>query len=178
MLSPPAMNSKCSLQVDLARKAIEAYINEGRKISSPPELPSELKETAGVFVSLHKKGELRGCIGTFLPTKGSVAEEIISNAIESSTKDPRFPPVEKEELSELEISVDVLTKPEPVANIDELDTKKYGIIVHSGGRRGLLLPDLEGVDTPEKQIAICRRKAWIGDDEPIEIEKFRVKRYH
>ena len=178
MSSPQAMNSKYSLQVDLARKAIGAYINEGRRISPPPELPAELKETAGVFVSLHKKEELMGCIGTFLPTKPSIAEEIISNAIESSTKDPRFVPVKKDELAELEISVDVLTKPEPVSNIDELDPKKYGIIVHSGGRRGLLLPDLEGVDTPEKQIAICRRKAWIGDDEPIEIQKFRVKRYH
>jgi AMMECR1 domain-containing protein len=107
-----------------------------------------------------------------------VAEEIISNAIESSTRDPRFSPVTKEEIPELEISVDVLTQPEPVDNINELDPKKYGIIIHSKGRRGLLLPDLEGVDTPQQQIAICRKKAWIADDEPIDIEKFRVKRYH
>jgi hypothetical protein len=167
-----------SPQVDLARKAIETYINEGKRLNPPAEIPAELKGTAGVFVSLHKKGQLRGCIGTFLPTKASIAEEIISNAIESSTKDPRFPPVKKDELSELEISVDVLTKPEPVSNIDELDPKKYGIIVHSGGRRGLLLPDLEGVDTPERQIAICRQKAWIGEDEPIDIQKFRVRRFH
>ena len=167
-----------SPQAELARKAIEAYINEGKKIEPPQELSPELKEAAGVFVSLHKKDQLRGCIGTFLPTKASVAEEIISNAIESATRDPRFPPVKREEIPELEISVDVLTKPEPVSNIDELDPKKYGIIVHSGGRRGLLLPDLEGVDTPERQIAICRQKAWIGEDEPIEIQKFRVRRYH
>lgn len=167
-----------SPQVELARKAIEAYINEGKRIAPPEGLPPEFKETAGVFVSLHKGGQLRGCIGTFLPTKTNVAEEIISNAIESSTRDPRFPPLKKEEVPELEISVDVLTHPEPVANIDELDPKKYGIIVSSAGRRGLLLPDLEGVDTPERQIAICRRKAWIGDDEPIEIQKFRVRRYH
>ncbi|MFH1709486.1 MAG: AmmeMemoRadiSam system protein A [bacterium] len=167
-----------SSQVELARKAIESYIKEGKKISPPQELPAELKEAAGVFVSLHKAHQLRGCIGTFLPTKANVAEEIISNAIESSTRDPRFPPVKKEELSELEISVDVLTAPAPVSNIDELDPKKYGIIVHSGGRRGLLLPDLEGVDTPERQIAICRQKAWIGEDEPIDIQKFRVRRFH
>jgi len=167
-----------SPQVELARKAIEAYLNEGKKIEPPRDLSPELKEAAGVFVSLHKKDQLRGCIGTFLPTKASVAEEIISNAIESATRDPRFPPVKKEEIPELEISVDVLTKPETVSNIDELDPKKYGIIVHSGGRRGLLLPDLEGVDTPERQIAICRQKAWIGEDEPIEIQKFRVRRYH
>jgi len=167
-----------SPQVELAKKAIETYIKEGKRIAPPPDLLAEMKEQAGVFVSLHKGGQLRGCTGTFLPTKASVAEEIISNAIESSTRDPRFPPVKKEEIPELEISVDVLTRPEPVANIDELDPKKYGIIVHSGGRRGLLLPDIEGVDTPERQIAICRQKAWIGEDEPIEIQKFRVHRYH
>jgi MEMO1 family protein len=167
-----------SPQVELAKRAIEAYIKDGKKIVPPANLPPELKEKAGVFVSLHEKGQLRGCIGTFLPTKASVAEEIISNAIESSTRDPRFSPVTKEEIPELEISVDVLTLPEPVDNIDELDPKKYGIIIHSKGRRGLLLPDLEGVDTPEQQIAICRKKAWIGDDEPIDIEKFRVRRFH
>ena len=167
-----------SPQVELARKAIEAYIKDGKKIVPSADLPAELKEKAGVFVSLHKGGQLRGCIGTFLPTKPNVAEEIISNAIESSTRDPRFPPVKKEELPGLEISVDVLTTPEPVDNIEELDPKKYGIIVHSKGRRGLLLPDLEGVDTPEDQIAICRRKAWISDDEPVAIEKFRVRRFH
>jgi AmmeMemoRadiSam system protein A len=167
-----------SPQVELARKAIEAFINEEKKIAPPEDLPDEFKAQAGVFVSLHKGGQLRGCIGTFLPTKPSVAEEIIANAIESSTRDPRFPPVKKDEIPELEISVDVLTAPEEVDNIDELDPKKYGIIVSSSGRRGLLLPDLEGIDTPERQIAICRRKAWIGDDEPIEIQKFRVRRFH
>lgn len=178
MSSPPAMKNNSSWQVELAKKAIEAYIKDGNKIVPPANLSAELKEKAGTFVSLHKGGQLRGCIGTFLPTKANVAEEIISNAIESSTRDPRFPPVTKEEIPELEISVDVLTSPEPVAKIDELDPKKYGIIIHSKGRRGLLLPDLEGVDTPEQQIAICRQKAWIGDDETIDIEKFRVRRFH
>jgi hypothetical protein len=167
-----------SPQVELARKTIDTYIKEGKKIDPPSDPDPELSQQAGVFVSLHKKGQLRGCIGTFLPTKANIAEEIIANAIQSSTRDPRFPPVTKEELAELEISVYILAKPEPISDISELDAKKYGIIVSSGGRKGLLLPDLEGVDTPEHQIAICRRKAWIGDDEPIKIERFRVRRYH
>jgi len=166
-----------SPQVELARKAIEAFINKGKKIEIPSDLPPELKERAGVFVSLHKNGQLRGCIGTFLPTKANIAEEIISNAIYASTEDPRFPPVTSKEMPELDISVDVLTLPEP-ANISELDPKKYGIIVSCGMKRGLLLPDLEGVDTAERQMDICRQKAGIRENEPVSIEKFCVKRYH
>jgi len=132
---------------------------------------------AGVFVSLKKKGELRGCIGTFAPTTESIAEEVIRNAIESATRDPRFPPVTKEEIPELEISVDVLTEPVKVASVKELDAKRFGIIVKSGMKRGLLLPDLPGVDTPEQQIAISRRKAGIHTDESVELYKFEVKRY-
>lgn len=136
-----------------------------------------MKERAGVFVSLHKGGSLRGCIGTFSPTTGNVADEVIRNAIESSTRDPRFPPVMENELKELEISVDVLTQPEAVASIADLDPKCYGCIVKSGSRRGLLLPDLEGVDTVDEQIAICRRKAGIGEKEPVELFRFKVRRY-
>jgi len=164
--------------VELARQTITAYINDGKIIDPPSPLPDEMKEQSGVFVSLHKKGGLRGCIGTFLPTQDNIAEEIIANAISASTKDPRFPPVTKEEVPELEISVDVLSKPEPVLDIRQLDAKKYGIIVSSGGRRGLLLPDLEGVESPEQQIAICRQKGWIDDTDPITIERFQVRRFH
>ncbi len=166
-----------SIQVDLAKRTIDAFIKEGKRISPPKPLPDEFKEAAGVFVSIHKNNELRGCIGTFLPTRSNIAEEIISNAIEASTRDPRFSPIREDEINALEISVDVLSKPEPISSMSELDAKKYGIIISSSGRRGLLLPDLEGVDTPQQQIAICRRKAWIGDDEPIEIERFEVRRY-
>lgn len=166
------------LLVQLARKTIETYIKEDKLIAVPQELAPEMKEQAGVFVSLHRQGQLRGCIGTFAPTTGSVAEEIIHNAIESSTKDPRFPPLTADELADLEISVDVLSQPEPVKSITELDARQYGVIVKSGWRRGLLLPDLEGVDTPEKQIAICRRKGGIGDAEPVELFRFKVRRYH
>jgi MEMO1 family protein len=171
------MSNNHSWQVELARRTIETYIKEGIQIKPPADLPPDSKEKAGVFVSLHIGKDLRGCIGTFLPTKPNIAEEIIANAIAASTEDPRFSPVMEPEIPQLEISVDVLSKPEP-ANIHELDAKKYGIIVSCKGRRGLLLPDLEGVDTPQEQIAICRRKAWIGEDEPVTLEKFLVRRFH
>jgi MEMO1 family protein len=174
-LSQLSMSSK---QVELARAAIEAYIKNNNKILPSKDIPEELKDKAGVFVSIHKNGELRGCIGTFAPTQKNIAEEIIANAIAASTQDPRFPAITEEELPELELSVDVLTNPEPVKDVSELDSKKYGIIVTSRGRRGLLLPDLEWVDTPAQQIEICRRKAWINENDPITIEKFQVRRFH
>jgi len=163
--------------VQLARDTIEAYVNEGRVLSPPRELTPEMKQKAGVFVSLHKFGELRGCIGTFEPTQPNVAGEIISNAISSATLDPRFPPVAPEELRDLEYSVDVLTKPRPVKDEKELDPKKYGVIVECGFRRGLLLPDLEGVDTVNQQVDICCQKAGILPGEPVNLYAFEVKRY-
>lgn len=164
--------------VQLAKTTIETYVREKKIIGPPKDLSEEMKEKAGVFVSLHKKGELRGCIGTFSPTAENVAAEIIRNAIESSTRDPRFPPVTEKELNDLEISVDVLSEPQPAASKSELDPSCYGCIVKSGWRRGLLLPDLPGVNTADEQVAICRRKAGIGDDEPIELFRFKVRRYH
>ena len=162
--------------VELAREAVESYIREG-KTPQPRELHPEMREQAGVFVSLHKHGELRGCIGTFEPTKNNVAEEIIANAISSSTGDPRFPPVTASELDELEYSVDILTKPEPVTDISQLDPKKYGVIVESGWKRGLLLPDLEGVGSVGEQIAICRLKAGITAGESVKLYRFQVRRF-
>jgi AmmeMemoRadiSam system protein A len=166
-----------SPQVKLAREAAETYVKKGITIPPPDKLTPELKETAGVFVSIHKFGELRGCIGTFEPTQKNVAEEIIVNAISSATRDPRFPPVAPKELKDLEYSVDLLTKPEPVKSKDQLDPKKYGVIVECGLRRGLLLPDLEGVDSVDQQIDICCQKAGIAPDEPIKLYCFTVKRY-
>jgi len=163
--------------VKLAKDTVESYVRE-RKVPHPPaELPPEMKERAGVFVSIKKRGALRGCIGTFEPTTSNVAQEVISNAISSATRDPRFPPVMPSELPDLTYSVDVLTKPVPVKNTTELNPKKYGVIVECGGRRGLLLPDLEGVDTVEQQIEICCQKAGIYPNEPIKLYKFEVKRY-
>jgi AmmeMemoRadiSam system protein A len=164
--------------VKLARETIESYVKSGKTISAPAPLPAELSACAGVFVSLKKGGALRGCIGTFEPTTENIANEIIANAVSASARDPRFPPVKADELSELEISVDVLSKPEKVSSTKELDAKKYGVIVSARGRKGLLLPDLEGVDTPEAQIAIAMRKSGIGENEPMELFRFEVKRYH
>jgi len=160
----------------LAKETVESYIRES-KIPQPKELTPEMQERAGVFVSIHKHGELRGCIGTFEPTKGNVAEEIIANAISSATRDPRFPPIATSELDDLEYSVDILTKPEPVEDASQLNPKDYGLIVESGYRRGLLLPDLEGVDSVERQISICRLKAGIEADEPVKFYRFQVKRF-
>ena len=163
--------------VRLARETVESYIKH-KKIPKPKEYIPEMRERAGVFVSLKKSGELRGCIGTFEPTKANVAEEIINNAISSATRDPRFTPVNVAELPYLNYSVDILTKPEPVEDQSQLNPKSYGVIVESGGRRGLLLPDLEGVDTVEEQINICRHKAGILPHEPIKLYRFEVRRYH
>ena len=162
--------------VKLARKTVESYIRDG-KVPQLRKPTPEMKEQAGVFVSIHKHGELRGCIGTFEPAKDNVAEEIITNAISSATRDPRFPPVAMSELDDLEYSVDILTKPEPVENESQLDPKEYGVIVESGFRRGLLLPDLEGVDSVEEQIDICQRKAGISPGESVNLYRFQVRRF-
>ncbi len=164
--------------VQLARRAIKAYVAQGRKIAPPEALSPLMQQRAGAFVSLHKKGALRGCIGTIEPTQPTLAHEIIANAISAASRDPRFAPVTRDELSDLEISVDVLEPAEPISSMEELDPKQYGVIVERGHRRGLLLPDLEGVDTPEQQVNIALRKAWISADEPYAMYRFRVTRYH
>jgi AmmeMemoRadiSam system protein A len=163
--------------VELARKSIETFIREGTILKPPDPLPLEMTEKAGVFVSLKKHGELRGCIGTYMPCCESIGAEIIANAVSAATKDPRFHPVQEEELKDLTYSVDVLTCPEKIHSTDELDPKKYGIIVISGLRRGLLLPDLDGVDTVEEQISITKMKAGIPTHEEVEIYRFEVIRY-
>ncbi len=160
----------------LAKETVETYIKTG-KITQIAEPPPEMKGQSGVFVSIHKQGALRGCIGTFEPTEDNVAREIITNAISAATHDPRFSPIKAGELEDLDYSVDVLTKPEPITDETSLNTKKFGAIVQSGWRRGLLLPDLEGVDAVDDQIAICRQKAGICPDEPIKLYRFEVKRY-
>jgi len=162
--------------VRLAKETIESYVRD-RTMLRPKELTPEMMERAGVFVSLKVGGMLRGCIGTYEPEKANVAEEVITNAISSATRDPRFPPVTPGELAELDYSVDVLTEPEPVEGEAELDPKRYGLIVESGGRKGLLLPDLEGVDSVARQIEICRSKAGILPHQPVQLYRFEVKRY-
>ncbi|TET26826.1 MAG: MEMO1 family protein, partial [Dehalococcoidia bacterium] len=160
--------------VKLAKGTVESHVREDKIPQPPAELTLEMRDRAGVFVSLHKFGELRGCIGTFEATQKNVAEEIITNAISSATRDPRFPPIAPDELKNISYSVDVLTPPEPIESQDQLDPKKYGVIVEAGFRRGLLLPDLEGVDDVDSQIGICRQKAGIAPDEPIKLYRFEV----
>ncbi len=162
--------------IDLAKSAVESYVRQG-DVSTPEYDVEELKQKAGVFVSIKKKGELRGCIGTYEPTRENVAEEIISSAIGAASRDPRFNPVSPAELDDLEYSVDILSHPEPVDNLDDMDVKKYGVIVEGHGRKGLLLPDLETVDTVQQQIEIARTKAGLDPDEPIKLYRFSVKRY-
>jgi AmmeMemoRadiSam system protein A len=128
-------------------------------------------------VSLHLDGQLRGCIGTIMPTQPTLGEEIIHNAIQAATADPRFPPLSAQELGRLDISVDVLQTPEPTS-LEELDPSLYGVIVSCGWKRGLLLPDLEGVDTVEDRVSIACRKAGIGSGEHVSLERFCVDRYH
>jgi AmmeMemoRadiSam system protein A len=164
--------------VQLAEKAIERFILGAQSVpnSFREDIPAR---RAGVFVSIHlASGELRGCIGTILPTCKSMADEIIQNAIWACSRDNRFSPVETKELGNLKIKVDVLSEPEPIDSIDELDAKKYGVIVSAkDGRRGLLLPDLEGVESAEEQIEICRRKGGIGPNEPVSLQRFTVERH-
>jgi len=164
--------------VELARETIESYVRERKVITAPRALAPEMEQKAGVFVSLHKGDALRGCIGTIQPHQPNVALEVIQNAISAATQDPRFPPVRSSELADLDISVDILQPAEPIESMDQLDPKRYGVIVQSGSRRGLLLPDLEGVDTVEYQVEIARRKAGIGPHEPVQLYRFEVKRYH
>lgn len=163
--------------VELARQTIEEYVRTGKATSPPRDLSPELSGRAGVFVSLKKMGNLRGCIGTFEPTADTVAEEVVKNAIAAAMQDPRFHAVEEDELAELEYSVDILSPPERITSIKDLDPKKYGIIVVQGIRRGLLLPDLDGVETVEEQLRITKMKAGIWTDENLEIFRFTVTRY-
>ncbi len=165
--------------VSLARASFTAYTERREHIAVPDGLPSEMTANrAGTFVSLHLGGELRGCIGTLAPTRESIAEEIICNAISACSKDPRFPPVTPEELPFIECSVDVLGEPEDIEGFDQLDVKRYGVIVTRGWHRGVLLPDLDGVDTVELQVAIAKQKAGIPQSASCNLQRFEVVRHH
>ena len=165
--------------VKLARNAVEAYVLRREVLDVPAGLPDEMLSTqAGAFVSIHEHGELRGCIGTISPTRSSVAEEIIGNAISASTRDPRFPAIKPDELPWLDINVDVLGEPEDIDSEDELDVKRYGVIVSCGHRRGLLLPDLDGIDTPRQQVEIAMKKGGIHKFEKYKLQRFEVIRHY
>ena len=164
--------------VALARASVESIVAQGTVFPLPADAPEELTgRRAGAFVSLHEHGQLRGCIGTIAPVRKSLAEEVIRNGVAAATEDPRFAPVRPEELPHLEYSVDVLGEPEAVDNLEQLDPARYGVIVTRGHQRGLLLPDLEGVDTVFDQIAIAKQKAGIRPDEQVHLERFEVVRH-
>ena len=174
-----AKRERSDAYVRLARQTIERYVRTGNTISVPEDLPHEmLDKKAGTFVSIHKHGELRGCIGTIAPVRDSIAKEIISNAVSAASRDPRFSAVRPEELPYLDISVDVLGGAEAIDSIDELDVKRYGVIVSSGYKRGLLLPDLDGVDTCEQQVDIAMRKGGIKKTDNYRLQRFEVIRHH
>ena len=165
--------------VQLARATIVRYVRDGKRLK-PSEAPAPIAgEPAGVFVTLHTRstGELRGCIGTISPIEKNLAQEVINNAISAATRDPRFPPVRPQELDDLVIDVSVLYPPEPIESEAELDPRRYGVIVQRGGQRGLLLPAIEGIDDVKTQLWYARRKAGLGDDEPVEMFRFRVEKY-
>lgn len=164
--------------VHLARVSLETYVQTGKAAKLPEKLLKEMTDRrAGVFVSLKKHGSLRGCIGTIEPVTECVAKEILRNAVSAGMEDPRFPPVREDELMELIYSVDVLGEAEPVEDMRELDEQRYGVIVTSGRKRGLLLPNLEGVTSVEHQIQIAKKKAGIYDNEKIRLERFEVVRH-
>ena len=171
--------SKEDAYVRLARASVNSWVEKRKRIILPEHLPEEmLREQAGVFVSIHKNGKLRGCIGTIQATKKNIAEEIVENGISAAAKDPRFRPIRPEELDALEISVDVLSKPEKIRSKDDLDVKRYGVIVTKGFRRGLLLPNLDGVDTVDEQVSIALSKAGLSEQEKnFEMERFEVVRH-
>lgn len=162
----------------LARANVENYVKTGKTIMLPNDLPSEMLNTgAGVFVSIKKNGTLRGCIGTIASTCKNIATEIIQNGVSACSKDPRFEPITPDELDDLTYSVDVLNAPEPIRDRSQLDVKKYGVIVTSGECRGLLLPNLEGVDTVDEQVEIAMRKGGIKPTDSYKLERFEVVRH-
>ena len=169
---------KSDAYVKLARASAEYFVKNRKIMDVPDWVPDELLNSkAGAFVSIHKFGALRGCIGTILSTKSNLAQEIIYNAVSAVSEDYRFDPVEESELKWLDINVDVLGEPEKIKSQDQLDVKKYGVIVQSGSKRGLLLPDLDGVDTVEQQVSIAMRKGGISPGSKIDLFRFQVVRH-
>ncbi|HAM15499.1 MAG TPA: extradiol ring-cleavage dioxygenase [Eggerthellaceae bacterium] len=172
-------DAACDPHIALARLSVETFVTTGAQAKLPDDVPNTLlSRRAGVFVSLHEHGELRGCIGTIGPTEPSIAEEVLRNGVLACSEDPRFPPVRPDELDFLDYSVDVLGEAVPIDTPAQLDPKRYGVIVTKGWKRGLLLPNLEGVDTVDYQLAIAKRKAGIDPaDDDVQLERFEVVRH-
>lgn len=174
------MSSPAHPLIKLASEAIAAFLTDDRMLEPAAELYEECPDAlkpAGVFVCLKRDWELRGCIGTTEPMQETLAVEIVKNAVAAATRDPRFPPICREELPDLDISVDVLGPSEPVSDRAALDPKRFGIIARSGDKQSVLLPDLDGIDSVAEQILAARKKAGIGPDEPLQLWRFEVTRY-
>ncbi|MGI6226805.1 MAG: AmmeMemoRadiSam system protein A [Peptococcales bacterium] len=172
------IRNKESWPVKWARENLESYLKTSKLLEKPNKIPEEFTGCKGVFVSIKKRGQLRGCIGTIEATKPSLVEEIQDNVLKTAFKDPRFEPITEDELDELVYSVDVLEQPEKITGLDDLNPEIYGVIVRKGHRQGLLLPMLDGVDTVEEQVAIAKQKAGISRHENVELERFKVTRYY
>jgi AmmeMemoRadiSam system protein A len=162
--------------VGLARLAVERHVRDGVRVDVP-DLPLSLPSRAGAFVTIRDGKDLRGCVGTIEPVEPDLGAEIVRSAILAATEDPRFDPVRAGELPRLSYSVSVLEPPEEIDSIEQLDPARFGVIVMSGGRRGLLLPDIEGIDTPDLQVEIARRKAGIRPGSPVRLFRFRARQF-
>lgn len=163
--------------ISLAQDSIHHFLNHREKLSCPDPLSQDLRSRSGAFVSIKKLQQLRGCIGTLEPCEPNLAMEIIENALKAALHDPRFSPVTTEELQELTYSIDVVRPLEKISTLEDLNPDIYGLVVKSNGKQGVLLPDLEGVNSTEEQIQICRAKGKIPEDEPIEMYRFKVERF-
>lgn len=159
----------------LGRHAIDTYLRTRQLINPPEPIPIELQSPSAVFVTLRKDGELRGCVGSVRPTEATAAHELIRYAVASAVRDPRFDPVRLDEVNALTIKVQLLDTPEPVTDLAELDPQTYGIIVRRGDRQALLLPGIEGIETPEEQVLAACQKAGIDRHAPLELERFRTR---
>ena len=166
--------------VKLAIQAVRHFLAEGKPLVCPSPIPDGMDRQSGTFVSIKKKKsfELRGCIGTIIPNQDNLANEIIHNAVSAATRDPRFKAITSNELESLQFSVDVLTPREPIDSADQLNPQRYGLSVKYKGMQGILLPDLEGIDTVQRQIDLCLKKGNIPKNAPYEMYRFEVERYH
>ena len=166
--------------VKLAVQAVHHFLSKGKSLPCPSPVPDGMNDQLGTFVSIKKKTnrELRGCMGTLKPNQNNLAEEIIRNAVNAATRDPRFKPVKIEELDQLLFSVDVLTPLEPIDRPEQLNPRQYGLSIKYEGRQGILLPDLEGIDTVKKQIDLCLKKGNIKKNAAYRMYRFEVERYH
>jgi AmmeMemoRadiSam system protein A len=179
---PPALNpGDVNSITALARRAVEAYVLRSQ-IVEPPTFPetSPLGKPSAYSVCIKTVGrKLRGCIGTVEPEHATLAEEVVANAVKAATHDPRFRPVSGDELSSLRYSVDVLGSLER-ARFEDLSPSASGVVVtdHAGSRRGLLLPDIESIETADQQVGVAARKAGIGPGEPLMLYRFRTRRFN